>query len=290
LKEFDFSKTSVERDDLELTDKWILSRLNRTINTTRTALDAYRFNEAAGAMYQFIWGELCDWYVEMIKPRLAGDEPGGDAARHTLAHVMETTLRLLSPVMPFITEELWQRFKPAGDSIVHARYPEADMERMDEEAEGEMGAVMEVTTVVRNIRGELGIKPSQQLQVVLEPSGAMALEPMLRRQLPFINRLARIDGRISTGPRDIPENKVVGVARGVEVYVDLSGLTGADERRAKLEKELAKVDKEIAFFSRKLMNRGYVDGAPPEVVAKDREKLEGYKADAEKMREHLKAL
>ena len=290
LPQFDFSKTTVDRDDLDMADKWILSRMNRTIDATRTALDGYRFNEAAAAMYQFIWGELCDWYVEMIKPRLSGEEPGGDAARNTLAHVMETTLRLLSPVMPFITEELWQRFKPGGDSIVHASYPKVDTARIDEAAELEMRMVMEVTTVVRNIRGELGVKPSQLLKVVLNTAGAQGLEPTLRRQAPFINKLARIDSRISTGQGDIPENKVVGVAQGVEVYVDLSGLAGEDERRAKLEKELAKVEKEINFFSKKLMNRGYVDGAPAAVVAKDREKLEGYKADAMKLREHLKGI
>ncbi|MDH4184988.1 MAG: class I tRNA ligase family protein, partial [Nitrospinota bacterium] len=289
LEGFDFSKTSVDRPDLALADQWILSRLQRATITVRAALDEYRFNEAAGALYQFVWGELCDWYLELIKTRLSGAEPGGDAARHTLAYTVETTLRLLSPIMPYITEELWQRFKPSGDMIVHARYPQARQELLNPEAETDMAAVMEVTQLVRNIRGELGIKPSLSLNVVINAVANPQLGQTLERQLPFINKLAMINARFGAGPGDIPEQRAVGVAQGVEVYVDLSGVSGSDERRAKLEKEIAKVQKEIDLFTKKLGNRKYVESAPAEVVEKDRKKLADYQADAEKLREHLKS-
>jgi valyl-tRNA synthetase len=288
LPGFDFSKTSVDRPDLALADKWILSRLNRTIGATRAALDEYRFNEAAAALYQFVWGELCDWYVEISKPRLSGAEPGGEAARHTLAHCIESTLRLLSPIMPFITEELWQTFKPGGETIVHAPYPKVRTELLDAAVEMDMEAVMDLTTAIRNIRGELGIKPSVELKVTLNASANPQLADTVSRQLPFINKLAWVSARLATGPEDIPPHRVTGMARGVEAHVDLSGLAGADERLAKLEKELAKVEREIAFFTKKLSNPKYVESAPAEVVAKDREKLEGYLADAGKMREHIK--
>ena len=167
LTEFNFKKTSIERDDLDLADRWILSRLNHVTRSVRNAFDEYRFNEAAGLLYQFTWHELCDWYLEMIKPRLYGKEAGGDAARNTLAYTLETTLRLLHPVIPFISEELWQKVKPAGELLALAPYPVADEARIDDSIEKEMALVMEVTTTIRNIRGELGVKPSAKVSASL---------------------------------------------------------------------------------------------------------------------------
>ena len=286
LKGFDFATASVARGDLALADRWILSRLQKTVTATRRALDEYRFNEAAGALYQFVWRELCDWYLELAKPRLTGAEPGGEAARHTLASAMETTLRLLAPLTPFITEELWQRFKPGGEFLVHAPYPKPDAGLMDEAAEAEMTVVMETTVAIRNIRGELGVKPSVTLPAVaVTPDGSL-----LAAQAPFINKLANCELRVSNDHSARPTHAAVAVAAGAEVFVDLAGMVDVAERRAKLEKEMAKAEKEIRFFESKLADERFVQSAPAEVVEKHRAKFEEWRATAEKLRGHLKYL
>jgi valyl-tRNA synthetase len=287
LEDFDFSKVDVGRDDLDLADRWILSRLQRTIKGVRKAIDNYKFNDAAHLLYQFIWRELCDWYLEMIKPRLYGQEPGGEACRHVMTHTLETTLRLLHPIMPFITEELWQKVKPDGDLIGRAAYPVADESLIDDATERDMNAIIDITTSIRNIRGELSIKPSTTLKVAIYAEDDPALLEIIARQMPYIGKLANIDGFLISDKADRPEQSAVGVSGKVEIFVDLEGMAGADERRAKTEKELKKVEKEIDTFRKKLSNKKFVDNAPAEIVEKNRAKLKDFEAKAEKLRENI---
>ena len=287
LTEFDFKKTSIERDDLDLADRWILSRLNHVTKSVRNAFDEYRFNEAAGLLYQFTWHELCDWYLEMIKPRLYGKEPGGDAARNTLAYTLESVLRLLHPVMPFITEELWQKVKPSGELLALAPYPVVDEARIDEAVEKEMALVMEVTTVIRNIRGELGVKPSAKVSASLLVKDDSSTKKIVERQLPFIEKLSNVEALLIAEPAQKPENAAVAVAGNVEIFVNLEGIAGSGERKAKIEKELARLEKEIAFCDKKLSNERFVKNAPVDVVDKYREKKDKYLKEAGKLKEHL---
>ena len=287
LKGFDFAKVDINRDDLDLADRWILSRLQKTVKAVRSSLDEFKFNDAAAAMYQFVWGEFCDWYLEMIKPRLSGAEQGGDAAKHVLAHTLGTTLKLLHPIIPFITEELWQKVKPSGDFIALAEYPKADETRIDEVIEEDMALVMDTTVAIRNIRAELGIKPSTALDAIALVGGGQKIADTLSRQTPFINKLTNANLRITQDVSEKPKNAAVGVAGSVEVFVDPAGLASDEDAVAKAEKELAKVKKEIEFFTRKLSNPNFVKNAPPDVVEKDKAKLESYKEKASKLRGYV---
>ncbi|VAX16218.1 Valyl-tRNA synthetase [hydrothermal vent metagenome] len=287
LKEFDTSKVDIVRDDLDLADRWILSRLQGVIKTTRKALDEYKFNDAAHCIYQFVWKELCDWYLEMIKPRLRGDEKGKDAALNTLCFTLESALRLLHPIMPFLTEELWQKVKPSGDFISLAPFPVADESLIDGNVEKEMSLVMDVTVVIRNIRGEMGVKPSTKLNVSIYVRGKADIRNMLVRQAPFIDKLANANSSFIDKPLKKNEDTAVGVVENVEVFVDLSNLASSDDRRAKAEKELRKIEEEIEHFSKKLKNPRFVDKAPPEIVERDRAKLESYKAQAAKLKKYV---
>ncbi len=287
LEGFDFTKVDVKRGDLDLADRWILSRLQDVISGVRRALGEYRFNEAGRLMYQFVWAEFCDWYLEMIKPRLTGKEPGGEAARHTLAHTLETLLRLLHPIMPFITEELWQKVKPSGELVAQAKYPKADEGLRDDEIERDMKVLMGATVAIRNIRGELGIKPSLELKASVFAGKNRHIKDILERQTPFINKLANVRVGFIDGVGEKPENAAVGVIEDVEIFIDLAGMSLLDEKKAKEKKELEKLEKEIEFFTKKLSNAKYVKNAPAHVVKGDKTKLENYAAKAAKLKEHL---
>tara|TARA_B100000959_G_scaffold287499_1_gene373175 strand:- start:307776 stop:310415 length:2640 start_codon:yes stop_codon:yes gene_type:complete len=289
LEGFDFSDVKFDDNDLDLSDKWILSRLNRTISLVRESFDLYRFNDAANHLYHFIWREFCDWYLELIKPRLSGAEPGGDVARAVLTHTLEVILRTLSPIMPFITEEIWQRIKPKGGLICHAPYPTVDKGRIDEDIEREMNVIMATTVAIRNIRGEHAVKPSQLLNARIFSENEVLLQA-LERQLPFVNKLANVTATLIDSRDDRPKNCGSGVAGAVEVFVDLSGLADKSDRIAKIEKELAKAEQEIEMFRKKLSNKKFVNNAPPDVVEDNRKKLEGHTAIAEKLRNHLKQM
>ncbi|MBF0293101.1 MAG: valine--tRNA ligase, partial [Nitrospinae bacterium] len=283
LADFDFTKTDINRTDLTLADKWIISRLQDTIIGMRRALDEFRFNEAASLAYQFAWGEFCDWYLELAKPRLYGNEPGGESARHVMVHTLDNIMRLLSPIMPFVTEELWQKIKPSGDYLALAQYPKADERLIDSQAEKTMSVVMGITVAIRNIRGELGVKPSVKLSAHARVKDNPEMERIITEQAPFIGKLsgAEIGLMASSDPR--PANTGLGVAGDVEVFVNLEGVVDIAEWKAKAQKELAKIEKEIGIFDKKLSNAQYVDNAPPEVVEKDREKLAGYREKAQRI-------
>src|SRR5581483_3767717 len=226
-----------------LADRWITSRLARTIAQTRRALRAYRFNEAAGAVYQFLWHDYCDWYLEWSKPVLyRGDDPGGRArTQATLVEVLETTLRLLHPFMPFITEEIWQRLpRPAGapESIMIARFPRRGT--ADAAAEAEFAPLADVVTRIRNIRSEMQIPPGRPLTAVLRPAGE-AVERSLRLELGPLAALARAEIRVD--PAAVrPPRSAVAVSEAGEVYVPLEGVVDLSAERRRLGREIARAD------------------------------------------------
>ena len=283
LADFDFTKTDINRSDLTLADRWILSRLQDTIIGVRRALDEFRFNEAASLSYQFAWGEFCDWYLELIKPRLYGNEAGGEAARHVMVYTLDNIMRLLSPIMPFVTEEVWQIIKPSGDYLALAPYPKADERLIDPQIEKTMSVVMAVTVAIRNIRGELGVKPSVKLSARVRVKDNREMEEIITAQAPFIGKLSGAEIGLMKADAPRPANTGLGVAGDVEVFVNLEGVVDIAEWKTKAQKELAKIEKEIGIFEKKLSNPQYVDNAPPEVVEKDREKLAGYKEKAKRI-------
>src|SRR6266571_3433971 len=234
-----------------LADRWIRSRLTATIGAVRTALRRYRFNDAASAVYQFVWHEYCDWYLEIAKLSLyrAEHPPERLRTQHTLVEVLEATVRLLHPFMPFITEEIWQRLPHKGDSIVVAPYPKAGRKQHDLTAEREMGAVMDVVTAGRNIRGEMGISPGVTLTATLRPARDAAA--LFIAATPLIETLARV--RLRIDPRaSRPRNSELAVVAGSEIYVELAGVIDPAAERARLQKEIERVKESVEFRKAKL--------------------------------------
>jgi valyl-tRNA synthetase len=253
--------------------RWIQSRLQSTITAVREGLEAYRFNDAAGAIYHFLWNDFCDWYLEIAKGPLyrAGTPAERNRVQHTLVTVLEATLRLLHPFMPFITEELWQRLPHAGESIMVASYPRAAADAVAPDAEREMAVLVQVITAVRNIRGEMRVAPGATLDVLLRPAAEQAGVLSAHRDL--VEALARC--RLTLDPRATrPSGSALAVVGRSELYVMLAGVVDFAGERARLDKEIRRATEQIAFFEAKLGRSDFVERAPVEVVAKERERLE----------------
>jgi valyl-tRNA synthetase len=269
----------------DLAGRWIQSRLQAAIGAVRRHLTAYRFNDAASAIYQFLWGELADWYLEIAKADLyRADEPVRRlATQHVLVTTLEATLRLLHPFMPFITEEIWQRLPHAGDSIMIAPYPRAVRRKIDAESEREMGVVMGVVTAIRNIRGEMRVGPGVTLTTTLKPDGA-GTAALVRAHAPLIQSLAR--ATITVDPQaSRPRSSAFAAVGDIEVYVALEGVVDLAAERQRLEKEIKRAEEAIAFGRAKLARPEFAERAPAEIVDREREKV----AQQEALREKLVA-
>ena len=279
-----YDPARARRTEPALAERWIRSRLAATITSTRAGLRRYRFSDAASSVYQFLWHEYCDWYLEIAKLALYRAESPAQRlqTQHTLVEVLEATLRLLHPFMPFITEEIWQRLPHAGDSIMVAPYPKAGRTQRDEDAERAMGAVMAVVTAVRNIRGEMRIAPGVALTVTLRPGrGGAAL---FRANAPLVEALARI--RLTVDPRATrPRSSALALAGGAEIYVDLAGVVDLASERQRLEKEIKKASETVDFLTAKLTRPEFVQRAPEEIVERERARL----AEQEALRAKLTA-
>jgi len=285
LEGFDPSRIDCSQLRLAETDEWILHRLNETVRETNRALDEYRFNEAAMTLYQFTWNEFCDWYLELSKQDLYGeDHERRQTTQYVLWAVLENLLRLLHPFMPFISEEIWQTL-PKGDrcavrgsggdwppSIMLAPYPtpREDWQFADDAARVEQ--VMEVISAIRTIRGEMEVPPSKEIAVTLSCGSEVALALVTKFESK-VKGLARV-GQLTCGlqlPK--PEDAAIQVVGEVQVYVPLKGLVDVAEEEKRLLKEIAKLAKESELFSKKLENPSFVDRAPAEIVEKERAKL-----------------
>ena len=266
-----------------LADRWIVSRLATTIRETRRALAGYRYNEAASAIYRFVWNEFCDWYLEIAKLSLyrAENPEARLCTQHTLVTVLETTLRLLHPIMPFITEELWQRLPHKGESIMLARYPRATARQVDGAAERALAPIMAAVTAVRTIRGEMRIAPSTILAVTIRADGGGTA---FADSAPLIDALARATVRVDPAATR-PPTSALAVVEGAELYVDLTGVVDLAAERQRLQKEIKRVDDFIAQVEGKLSRPEFVERAPAEVVAKERER----QAENRMLREKLVA-
>jgi len=265
-------------------DRWIRSRLGTTIRSVRKSLDAYRFNDAASAIYQFLWHEFCDWYLEIAKRSLyQTDDPAARAmTQKTLVETLETTLRLLHPFMPFITEEIWQRLPHAGPSIMIAPFPKAGRATQDAAAETEMEAVIGIVSAIRAIRSESRVSPAALVGVTLKPAAGDAAR--VAAQASLIGALARAAVTVAPDAERAPHSAVA-VAGGTEVYVSLEGVVDLAAERARLAKEIERADKDIGFLRGKLGRPDFVARAPADVVEKERGRL----AEQETIREKLAA-
>ncbi|MGH7390912.1 MAG: valine--tRNA ligase [Candidatus Rokuibacteriota bacterium] len=259
-----------------LPERWITSRLQAAIGAVREHLRRYRFNDATSAIYQFVWDEYCDWYLEAAKTALYRPESPERrlSAQHALVTVLETTLRLLHPFMPFITEELWQRLPAVvrrGESVMVAKYPRVARKAVDRQAEEEFRVVMDLIGGIRNIRGEMRIPPSLTLTATVRPGAPHAR--LIADAAPLVQTLGRAELTID---RDAsrPPNSASTVVGPTEIYVSLAGVVDLAAERARLEKEIKRAADTVAFLEAKLSRPEFVERAPAAVVAKERERLD----------------
>ena len=279
LEGFDKSFKPAE-EDYTLSDKWILSRYARTVRDVTENLDKFELGEAGRMIYEFIWNEFCDWYIELTKARLYDKENvrARNTALYVLSTVLEGTLRLLHPFMPFLTEEIWQKV-PHDDalkSIMETSWPEVKAECISDEIEADMTAIMETIKTVRNMRAEVGAAPSKKSELILNFTDE-SLRAVFTENQSYLDKLASSDPiTILPAGADKPENAMAGMVNGVEVFLPLKGLIDVDKETARLTKELEKLDKEISRLAKKLGNEGFLAKAPADVVAGEKEKLAGY--------------
>ena len=253
--------------------KWIICRLEDIKRETDAALTAFRFNDAAQGLYKFVWNELCDWYLELVKPDMQAGGERQAAAQHVLCTVLQETLILLHPIMPFVTAEIWGALPgKIGEDIATQTYPAAHAAWEDARAAEDMEAVMAVIGTVRTIRAELNIAPSHRLNVIVRPDSP-AQAALLEANREVITTLARLAELSIDAAAVAPKASASGVAAGAEVIVPLHGAVNLADEVARLDKELGKLEKEYNMLSGKLANPAYVDKAPAELVERDRARV-----------------
>ena len=267
-----------EAIELSIADRWIISKLQNTIKTYQQHIKTYRFDLASQTLYEFSRNDYCDWYLELSKPILYGDSASEGAkrgTRHTLVNVLEAIMRLLHPMMPFITEEIWQRLRPlvntSVDSIMLADFPQFDDNKLDQEALDDLQWIQNVIVGIRNIRGELNISPSKPVNVLLNQTNERD-QTCLERYRNFLSSLAKLES-ISLNDQPAPPSATA-LAGDMEILVPLAGLIDVEVEIKRLDKEIDKLTNEMSRLSGKLANKNFVDKAPPELVAKEKEKLE----------------
>lgn len=278
---------AIDVRQMDIGSRWILSRLSFAADEVNQSLEDYRFNDAAGSIYHFVWHELCDWYIEMVKPVLYDESADKLPIKQCLLYVLERTLRLLHPFMPFVTEEIWQNMPHKGETIVMADYPRTLAREI--EAEEHMSIIMEAVLGIRSIRGELNLSPALELKAYVKTLSEKA-QDVLSGNLAYLKKLAKVEV-VKIAP-DVMKMKgsSVAVRNHVEVYVPLEGLLNLDSEIERLRKEEARIEESLIFLSKKLHNEDFVKRAPKEVVAKEQEKHEECLRKKERILDNLRKL
>jgi valyl-tRNA synthetase len=278
----------------QFANRWILSRLHAAVGAARSGVDQYRLDDASSALYRFVWNELCDWYLELSKPLLASsDEACALETRVTLAHVLEAALRALHPMMPFITEEIWQRLpktQPAPKSIMIARYPEADVEGLaSPEVEEQMAKLQAVIVAARTVRSEHDLHPRKELPLTLRTSDE-SLRALLTREQAAIAALCNAKVRIEAAGESAGAESVVAVVEGVTLLAPLHELADPQKERERLEREIKKSEKDLAVVDKKLGNADFLARAPAALVEQERSRQQELIAALDRLRAALAKL
>ncbi|KSU83763.1 valyl-tRNA synthetase [Fictibacillus enclensis] len=276
--------------DLNLADKWILTRFNETAENVTRLIDTYEFGEVGRLLYNFIWDDLCDWYIEMAKLPLYGeDEAAKQTTRSVLAYVLDRTLRLLHPIMPFITEEIWQHLPHKGESITVAQWPKKREDLHFPEAAQDMNLVTEMIRTVRNIRSEMNVAPSKPIELQINAKSEEVLQA-LEVNRAYIEKFCNPSSlKLGTG-LSAPDKSMSAVLTGVEMYLPLEGLINLEEEIQRLEKEVEKYNKEVERVQKKLGNEGFMKKAPEKVIEEERAKEKDYSEKREKVLQRIQEL
>ncbi|MCS7198468.1 MAG: valine--tRNA ligase [Candidatus Bipolaricaulota bacterium] len=274
-----------------LEDRWILSRLSHIIAQTRENLERYEFNHAAKGLYDFVWHDFCDWYLEMVKPRLYGSDPAAKAqAQGVLLTVLIDILKLLHPFIPFITEEIWQRlpYKPA-ESVMIAPYPQAHPEWRDDQAEQTMQKLQALITAIRTIRSEMNVPPQKKAKVFIK-TDAISIQQLVRDYMIFFKELAQASDVVVGASVERPKNAPRMVLEWAEVFVPLEGLIDLQQEYKRLYQELREARAGLEATLRKLDNPEFLERAPEEVIEKEKRKAQEFKDKIERLEQNLKLL
>ncbi|MEO0444291.1 MAG: class I tRNA ligase family protein, partial [Pseudomonadota bacterium] len=278
--------------ELSLADRWIIARLQQAEIAVAEGIEHYRLDLASQALYDFIWNEYCSWYLELSKPALNDDSASAEqqrGTRRTLIRVLETTLRLAHPLIPFITEEIWQKVKGlagvTGETIMHAPYPIADHSKIDQAAIDDIEWLKQVITGSRSIRKEMNISDGIQLPLYFTNGSARDKQRLDSNQR-FLKTLANLESTTWLDNQDDAPLAATALVGDMEILVPMAGFIDKDAELARLEKEIEKLNKEAGRLSGKLSNGNFVDKAPAEVVSKEKQKLAMAESALEKLTLH----
>lgn len=292
----DYQTNATQEKTLSMADLWILSLLQKTIAAARTALAQYRFDLYAQALYDFTWNEFCDWYLELSKPVLTSTDSSEAAlygTRQTLINVLETLLRLLHPVMPFITEEIWQRVAPLADktgpSIMLQPYPQIDTTLINETVEKELDWLKNVVMSIRTIRSEMNIAPGKTLPVLLRKGTAFDKESLAKNQI-LLTTLAKLASIQWLADQEKPPHSATAIVGELEIFIPMAGFIDKAEETARLNKEISKLKKELMQTENKLKNPQFIEKAPPEVVQKEQSRQAELTSMIKKLETQLQGL
>jgi len=287
----DFKPGEISTDKLENFDKWILDRLNKTIANVTKSLEEYKFNDAAQEIYEFWWHEFCDWYVELTKQRVyskeAGSEESSETARQVLFYILTKSLHLMHPFMPFLTEEIWDRITDDDEEkIIISKWPEIVSEfNFPTEAE-ETEIFKDIVYKIRNVRGEMNIPPDKKASVVFKTENSRIIS-VIKREEVHIKALAKVDD-VTVDAQYTPDNTdASAVLTELEIFLPLKGLIDLDKEKARLEKEIAKVQGELDRVTNKLSNDKFISKAPANVIEKEKNKRDEYSEILSKLNESL---
>ena len=272
--------------DLTLADRWILARLQTTIADVTRLFERFEFGEAGRILYSFIWDDYCDWYIEMTKEQLQDKEAANTTTKSILVFVLDQFLRLLHPIMPFVTEEIWQQIGGQDKSIVVADYPRVMEAYQDSQVEAQMAQLMELIRAVRTIRNEMNTPLSKAVDLYIKVQDA-AGQALLEANQAYIKRFCNPAQLVISQAPEHPEEVVTQVLSFAEILMPLKGLIKLEDELARLEGEQAKLEKEVARIDGKLSNEKFVSRAPEQVVAEERNKRQGYLSQLETVKERI---
>lgn len=262
--------------NLSTADRWILHRLNETSRDITRLIDAYEFGETGRLLYNFIWDDLCDWYIEFSKLSLYGeDEAAKKTTKSVLSYVLDRTLRMIHPFMPFISEEIWQHLPHQGETITLAAWPEYDPALENADAAREMSLLMDVIRAVRNIRAEVNVPMSKKVELMLSAGDDQVLQIVNRNEI-YVQRFCNTSSFTAGTGLEAPDKAMTAVVTGAELYLPLAGLIDIDQEIARLEKELKHLNSEVERVEKKLGNQGFVSKAPAKVIEEEKAKMADY--------------
>ncbi len=280
------------RDIAELADLWILSKYHRAVEGITEGLENFRLHEAMDSVYRFFWADYCDWYLELIKDRLYhADEASKERTLSTALYLMDGIVRLMHPIVPFITEEIWQRLdaRKDGESVMKAPWPTFDRTWIRADVERQMDTVQAVIVSVRNIRSSMNIPPARKTDLILKTADGMTRE-LLKTSERYLKTLARIEGLTIDAEARKPNGAASAVVAGIEVFVPLEGIIDVKVERGRLQKEIDRLIAQIDGIDRKLANNDFTARAPAQVIDKEKAKRENFRETVEKLKESLASL